>query len=573
MRVVIPASALRTRAEAPWDPALLLPALVVSRYLFFLTRRPISRSNTHYVLRRIDGLQSLAGVFEAAAHPRAAMTARLLRSMNPGNLPETAERLQQTLAPLVQTTFPRGYIAGDAAPPPDFLRDARRMLLVLGPAIGIGDEIMTFPLPRWIKAAVPGAEITVLSAYEGLWNRVAGVDRVERYHEYLSLLHAMRGESALGAFDLVALIDFENPELHQAVAREERIPRYVELSIGAHVMVAVDNRRRWIHRVAETAPAFGNYYHGFARLARGLGVSPATADLLTVVARRAVPDPAILRIYVSPFTSKYDPSPRYWSQLVAAVVPADAGRPVRVVLDPGPNLTTRRFASDVARAAAGRHPGFAVRFEVAAAGEARGLPLDGVFAELEEAHAVICADSFTAHAAPTLGCTTLVLAAPGLEDWRVPSAASYYFSDEAPLDDVAAGMRQVLARRGIVPLADLATPPISDVEVGLVAAERALERVVDGTSDGGFPALCDSYDRFVGAYRAVVERLPAWPRGARGVLADTVYDAAHRELNGERPVPAELRGDVARHVEDAWREWRTTNLSKFLALMVERTDA
>jgi len=166
-----------------------------------------------------------------------------------------------------------------------------------------------------------------------------------------------------------------------------------------------------------------------------------------------------------------------------------------------------------------------------------------------------------------------VLAAPGLEDWRVPSAASYYFSDEAPLDDVAAGMRQVLARRGIIPLADLATPPISDVEVGLVAAERALERVVDGTSDGGFPALCDSYDRFVGAYRAVVERLPAWPRGARGVLADTVYDAAHRELNGERPVPTELRGDVARHVEDAWREWRTTNLSKFLALMVERTDA
>ncbi len=301
MRSVPPGSAFRAGAEAPWDPALSLPALVVSRYLFFLTRRPISRSNTHYVLRRIGGLQSLAPMFEAAAHPRAAMSARLLRSMTPGNLQETAERLQLTLAPLVQTTFPRGYIAGDAPPPRDFLRDARRMLVVLGPAIGIGDEIITFPLPRWIKAAVPGAEITVLSAYEGLWNRVAGVDRIERYHEYLTLLRAMRGESALGAFDVVVLIDFENPELHQAIAHEERIPRYIELSIGGHAMAAVDNRRKWIHRVAAAVPAFGNYYDGFARLARGLGVSPATADHFTAVARRAVPgrrDRAHLRVAV-----------------------------------------------------------------------------------------------------------------------------------------------------------------------------------------------------------------------------------------------------------------------------------
>ncbi len=240
---------------------------------------------------------------------------------------------------------------------------------------------------------------------------------------------------------------------------------------------------------------------------------------------------------------------------------------------PGPNLTTRRFASDVARAAAGRHPGLDARFEVAAAGEARGLPLDAVFGELEQAHAVICADSFTAHAAPTLGCTTLVLAAPGLEDWRVPSATSYYFSDEAPLDGVAAGMRQVLAGRGIVRLADPAVPPISDVEVGLVAAGRELERAVANPSEEEFPALCDTYDRFVGAYRAVVERLAAWPPSTRGMLADTVYEAAHREINGGRPVPTELRGDVARHVEDAWREWRTTNLSKVLALLVEGADA
>jgi len=573
VRVARPVDALqaRSQAPAPWDPALLLPALFLSRYLFFLTRRPISRSNAHYALRRIDGLQSLAAVFEASDHPRAATSTRLLRSMNPGNLHETAERLQLVLAPFVRAEIPRTYIVGDASPPTEFLRDADRILLLLGPAIGIGDEIITFPLPGWIRTAAPHAAITVLSAYEGLWNRVGAVDRIDVYRDHLNLLRTMRGEGALGAFDLVVLIDFENPELYQAIAREGRIARYVELSLGAHVMVAVDNRTRWIHRLAPPPPAFGNYYHGLARLARGLGLSPSIADHFTAVTRRSNPAGERLDIYVSPFTSKYDPSPRYWSHLLASLAESDGAHPVRFVLDPGPNLTTRRFSADVARAAAARTPGHAGRFEVAGTGAARGLPLDGVFAELERARVVICADSFTAHAAPAMGCTTLVLASPGLEDWRVPSVSSYYFNDEAPLSDVVTGMQQVLAHRGFV-RPDLVAPPISEAEVGLVAAGRDLERLLEG-ADGDVPALCAAYDRFVRAYGAVVDRLPAWPRGARGLLADVVYEAAHREVNGERPVPAELHGDVTRHVRDAWRAWRNTNLSKYLAVAVERVES
>jgi hypothetical protein len=568
-------SAARTRvnAEGPWSSELLLPALVVSRYLFFLTRRPISRSNTHYALRRIDGLQSLAPAFESSSFARAAMSARLLRSLNPGNLHETAERLQLTLAPLVRSAIPRGYIAGDAAPPGDFLRDVASVLLVLGPGIGIGDEIVTFPLPRWLKAVAPRAQVTVLSTYDGLWGRVAGVDRTELYWDHQSLLAALRNDGPLGTHDLVALVDFENPELYQAIAWEGRLARYLELSIGGHAMAAVDTRRRWIHRRVEAAPAFGNYYYGLSRLARGLGLSPAVGDHFTAVDRRPAPEGDAVRIYVSPFTSKYDPSPRYWSQLIASIVPPDPPHPVRVAFDPGPNLTTRAFAEDLARAAASRRGGPSVEFAVADAHQGRGLPLAGVFDELERAHAVICADSFAAHAAPAMGRTTLVLAAPGLEDWRVPSPWSFYFTDGAPLADIAAGMQQVLARRGHLRLRNLPAPAIAEPERRLAAAGHDLDRVADGTPVESFPALCDSYDRFCGAYRDVVERLADWPHPVRGVLADTVYDAAHQEIDGVRPDTAALRDDVVRHVQDARREWRNTNLSKYLALVLQGDDA
>src|SRR5205823_422280 len=111
--------------------------------------------------------------------------------------------------------------------------------------------------------------------------------------------------------------------------------------------------------------------------------------------------------FVSPFSSKYDPSPRYWSTLVATLVPDDAGRSVRFVLDPGPNPTTRRFAADVARAAAARSRQPAVAHTVAAPDRPGGLSLRGVFAELKRSHVVVCADSFAAHAGPRMGCTTL----------------------------------------------------------------------------------------------------------------------------------------------------------------------
>ncbi|MGH2537498.1 MAG: glycosyltransferase family 9 protein, partial [Candidatus Promineifilaceae bacterium] len=444
-----------TPPAAPASPELLAPAeqrlplIVLDRYLFFLSRRPISQSNLHYAWQRISGLRALGLSLPEVEDRRLSQVVMLLRGMQPQNLHEMAGRLQLTLHPLAQTALPSDVLVIGRPLQPDFWAGLRRVLLLAGPAIGIGDEVITFPLPAWIKAACPAAEIVLLSGYQDIWRGVRGVDEVHPYHDYLTLVQALRGELAFGRFDLVFLLDFESPDLYQVVCEEALLPRYVELSLGAQRAAAVDNTRRCLYRLQAPPAYFGNYYHGFDYLAGALGLRPEPAGRFSVARRRPGPPGGALRLYVSPFTSKYDPSPLYWSQLLAAIAPDRPAGRLEFVLDPGPNLATWRFAREIARSLAARLPAGATA-GVAGGQNGRSLPLAGVADALAGAQAAICADSFTAHLAAALGRPALVLAGRGLEDWRVPAPASFYFSAEAPLQKVAEAMRQVLSHFGLV---------------------------------------------------------------------------------------------------------------------------
>jgi ADP-heptose:LPS heptosyltransferase len=553
---------VRAFSHAPQPAAhagTALPAVLLSRYLFFLTQRPISRSNTHYVRQRIHGMQSLGRLLAEADEELLSSSLRLLHSLDPGNLHEVSERLQLTLFPFARADIPATYISAEAPPPPEFLRSSERILLVLGPAIGIGDEIVTFPLPQWIKRANPAAHLTTLTAYEGLWDGVAAVDHVATYRDHDAVVRAMRGEHDVGKADLVLLVDFENPELYRAVTAEREIARYAELSLGARVLAAVDNVEGWTYHQTLPVAYFRNVYDGFDELARRLGVTPEAADRLD--GTRSAAANGDLRVFVSPFSSKYDPSPRYWSTLLSTLIPEDAGRPVQFVLDPGPNGTTQRFASEVTRAAAARNTQPAVSHTVAAADGTGRLSLSGVFAELRRADVVLCADSFAAHASPRMACTTFVVASPGLENWRVPSDHSYYFDAEAPIGELVSGMRQLLELHGIGAAAE-ARPSVGAAEERLARADAELGRAV--TADASLTELCAAYERFRAARDEVIDRLARWPASAATLTGDYAYELPARDLNGDSTFPAELEPDTRSFVKNHWLTWRNTNLRKYL---------
>ena len=63
-----------------------------------------------------------------------------------------------------------------------------------------------------------------------------------------------------------------------------------------------------------------------------------------------------LDVFVTPFTSKYDPSAAYWARLLTRVARHPGPYPVRFHLDTGTTWRTRRFAIELARAVAAAAP-------------------------------------------------------------------------------------------------------------------------------------------------------------------------------------------------------------------------
>jgi hypothetical protein len=287
-----------------------------------------------------------------------------------------------------------------------------------------------------------------------------------------------------------------------------------------------------------------------------------------IVSHKAKPHNSALRVYVSPFTSKYDPSPSYWSRLLSSLIPSASLREVNFIIDPGPNAVTRHFASEVAHSSASRSSP-RISFEVAYSPGSVYLPIDGVLSELEQAQIVICADSFTAHAAPLMNCTTLVVANPGLEYWRVPFQNSFYFDALMPITTMCAGMQQILSHFGTEPPQSFFRPLISDIEYQLMDATHDLQSLLDQGDQISLQDLVSRYNDFSSVAHATSLRLSHWSPGARALLTDFHYENPFRLIRNESLVNQQYSQVIYHYVQNAVLGWRNTNIFKYLSLVIE----
>jgi len=540
---------------------LALPIGILASYLFFLLRRPVSGSNAHYLHRRIRGMQSLAPMLQDSGIAGLKQVADVLNRLEPANFARVARQLNFQLALLQQpSSVPRHYVFADQAPPKWPFADARRLLLILGPAIGIGDEMILYPLPAWMREHYPNLEVSVLSGYEGLWKGVRGVDRLQYYATHAELVEALRGGRD-GQFDVVLFADFEKPGLVPSMCYETAIRAYVELSLGAQCVTAVDRPAGRIYGTSIPLEARVNYYEAMDWLVEWLGISPGRCARFGEVMEQPRKDPSgPLRVFVSPFTSKYDPSLPYWSRLLAGLGRGGAyGRDLEFHLDAGAGLTTERFASALLRSvAADRAPG--VQFRLTCDPGSRTLSLSGVFRELETAEAVLCADSFAAHAGPLFGCATMVIARAGLENWRTPYARSFYFDLEQPFEEMLAAMRGILARLAGGPSSGAL--PFAVDSTALHAATRQMKEWLEQQT-GAYSTLDGAYDRFAVTYDSVIGNLAQWPNEWAGLLRDVDYRTTWQTPGGR---VRGTDGASIRHLRTQLDRWENTNLRKFLRL-------
>lgn len=497
------------RSAAALDPELVLPATLLSRYLFFLARRPVSAANAHYRASRIVALQSLASMFDVPE------IRDPLRALTASNLFRVAPEMQSALRPHLEMRMPRDLVVTPHAPAPEAWRDTRRIVVIYGPAIGIGDEILASTVPRALRALAPDAAIEVMTAYDGLWNRIAPDQPATVYRDVATLLRRMRG----GADDTMVFVDFERPGLIAAMAHEPEVKWFAELAVGTRTLALLDNRTRRLYEMP--AVHRENFYDAVDAMTGWLG-----ADVHRFEARGNRDDDLIV---VSPFTSKEEPSERRWRALLLAMLPRTAA--TRVVLDSGPNGATRAFATairDVLRAAS-------IRADLAANG--RAATLGEMLDLVRGAGTVVTADSYLAHAAPLFGARTLVVAAEGLEPWRVPSPSSFYFRAELEPEAIGEAMRVLMYE-----------PRLSPRRCAEADALRVAASSVDVTAP--IDALLDGWQRCADAHNALVATMPEWPRPFATLVSDERYGrlmprAPRTDGIGEPELRAHLAGCFA----------------------------
>jgi hypothetical protein len=547
-----------------------LPVLLLAQYLFFLSRRPVSESNLHYLVSRLQGLKSLAPLLAGSGDAALERVVSQLGHLHPAAFRRLAPSLQLSLIPLVHAArpLPGHVVVQDSAPHQGWLADVRRALLVFGPGIGIGDELILAPVPQWLKRDNPDLEVVTLSGYRSFWNRVRAVDRDLQYSSHFDLLKALRGVPPYDGFDLVMFVDFEAPELYRGVAADGLIGKYLELSLGARSAFLFDSGQQWLYRMHHITPYFANYYHALNQLLRSLGLAPRSRDRFADIVRREEPKAGdALDIFISPFTSKYDPSGVYWSRLLSGLAQRLGPFPVRLHLDTGAHWKTQRFAIELARSVA---PGLSGNVEIRLArdGTPPSLSLAGVYDQLGRSHAVICADSFAAHAGPLFDCLTLVLAKAGLRDWQVPAESSFYFDPESPVDQVANAMGALLAETLRPKSAVELAASFSQAELRMSAWADELEANLEAGAIADPGSFSELYQKFAGHHRVVAEHRGQAGKGSELLFQDSFAD----QIRGPDPDwDARPTAPMTLHLRDQLERWQNTNFAKYVRFATRRS--
>jgi hypothetical protein len=223
----------------------------------------------------------------------------------------------------------------------------QRILIAIGPNIGIGDELILFELARRLKRQWPGAELEVSSFNSGLWNLCDCVtvrrdprdDQLDPYVHAMELTH--HDPSAL-----IVFAEFASTPIYRILERVAGLRRFVYVDTGARCARVIDHDTESIAEYIESGD--GGVYATLHRLLERIGLS-AAGDAFDSWPQLSPPRPcqSIPTVFVNPYSSKdfrvLDPS--WWGTAVRTVASA---KPLRLHIFAGINDECRAYARAIA---------------------------------------------------------------------------------------------------------------------------------------------------------------------------------------------------------------------------------
>jgi hypothetical protein len=407
---------------------LIQGAHVARNILMTLSGRPISVSNTAYVVSSLRSLHSIASEVGAISG-----------GINPYYL-EDCRRFSQLLHETVgQPTAPRlagmrHYIENDLpiysqlrqmpyefdpCPPRPFRgRSYSRMLVMIGPGIGIGDEVSYTAFFRALADhfRIRPERTEIFTFSPGLWQTLAPeFVRRNLSGAPLAFFHRLRHvlKTTPPGKVLIVYASFMGQEMHRCLLpyRDRLDIMEVGLASGQAWLKLRGQEHGVTHRGRDQKTP--NMIRALEELlAHLLGDRPRIASRSTVSYQAG--SEKVFRIFVNPFTSKFSPlTPEHWAQFIRDV---RAALPRRMLLScrvsPGLAPWCRDYAREIVRHTRRLVP---ENIMLSILGESDGVTLNTengireMHRALARADFVLAIDTYTAHLAAYLNTVSLAL--------------------------------------------------------------------------------------------------------------------------------------------------------------------
>lgn len=504
----------------------LLRLLHLAReYAAAVAFRPISFGNLRYLQERVEELHLLGREIQTML-PSLANEWRIAATRISNALLQcTNNDSQRSFASIVQacdsTRYKRFWERTTTPIPayqsPVLTKNYNNIIVITGPAIGLGDEISCADFMRHLRATWPLAQVDIYGFYTGLWQTVDPTFTTHAINgDPLRCFAAIDDSVHEGKQDstLVLFINFTGLSFHLLFCTDTHKPDIVEIAVGRGTAWFASGKGGPIQVLSEYNTIYPNNYTSLHVLTKELLGGAQQYKLHTV---RTRPESDEYRIVINPLTSKpIILTPTDWALLIGssfASVP-DA-KPIRCIVLPGLAQQSWDYAKATANEIQNLH------LPHCTADVLNGnAPLDSATAFkqvtrcVETADILIGIDTYTAHLAPMLSIPSIALCYERNIAFWSPSDKAFWVELQHNVGFLTEVVSLIMRLTGASRKPDTALLP--DAELLYALQEKTDKTPVRAIHD--IQAIIEAYDAVWNALPLQIQRIIgeldqnyAWP--------------------------------------------------------------
>jgi len=286
-----------------------------------------------------------------------------------------------------------------------------RILMVIGPGIGLGDEISCMELILSLRMKFPKAEFEFYGYYSGVWTHADStfkthslVKRPMMAFECVDQVMADENRHNL----LVVYINFTGLCFHLAFCLDRIRPDIVEIAVGQGKMWFMPRDRSPVQVVHAMDPLYAENYGALRQISHRL-VGPVTGS---VNKTGKICSTEEFRIVISPLTSKpIFLTPADWANIIEKTLCQVTNRkPVSCLVLPGMSASSADYAREIVdRTTVKDISEFNIRVLASGGPLSSETAFPTVYHALNQAHLLIGIDTYTSHLAAMVSVASVNL--------------------------------------------------------------------------------------------------------------------------------------------------------------------